>query len=439
MNLSSVRDQNIQRRRKGQPKRSEKVKAFYKDGFIRRRHSRSIIFVAFVGLLCCATIMSMIAYYNHMAPKENITAVQRARFYGLPQRRQNQGHNPSTWEALSTSDCDGQFAPKFLPLEEIQRLKLPQAILIGAQKAGTTAIYKYLEQHPEVEDTQKELYFFDETLDSILLKKQGGIPRRVGRNLYNQKIRDGIIQKHGKIKKGKPVDDGSKTHSSINESNKMVLDLTPNYMLHSDRVPARIQCLVPWVKILVLLRNPIERARSQYEMKLEIAKQQGPRNPYGKVFPTFDEYIHNDIAALREIGVIQDWDVISFETFWNSKECWKAWQTYIHSGLNAPVGMGFYALQLKPFLDLIPAMNMTERFLAIDSQALQENTDETFQRVLDFLGLKPMHLENYNSVNTGKHKHTLSKETLSLFLKAIQPYNDKLVDLLGEEWKDKWS
>jgi hypothetical protein len=377
-------------------------------------------------LLSLCTIVSL---YMMGGDKKHLSAVQRARLYGLAQRAQNSGHDPSTWEALSTHQCNDQGAPEVLELSEIQRLYLPQAILIGVQKGGTTALYEYLDQHPDIAKTKKEMYFLDETLDQLLIKSSSAnIPRQVGRNLYHQTLRDGMRQPQ------------SQQQQQQQQHKPMVLDLTPNYMMHSDRVPFRIQCLVPWVKLFVLLRNPIDRARSQYEMKLQMVR------PHPKhSIPTFDEYVQNDMDALYELGVLQDWTKVDFEEFWNSDKCWKAWQTYIHSGLNAPVGMGLYALQLKPFLDMLstvhPADNSSHQknyFLALDSYDLQHDTDKTFQRVLDFLNLSPMSLKEYPSVNKGRHMHEISKRTMERFQAAVEPFNQKLADLLGEEWRDKW-
>lgn len=301
---------------------------------MKRRQRLSSIIIAICCLcFCLFTVFgslllafpSLSSSFILAIQNEHLSAVQRAKFFGLPQRQRNSGHDKTRLAALSTSKCDAQGAEEFLSNAEIRHLKLLQAILIGAQKGGTTALYQYLDQHPDIQKTQKELYFLDEAVDQLLVKKHPPtIPRKMGRNLYFQKMREGILQQEHE--------------NSTNQTHKMVLDMTPNYMLHSDRVPARIRCLVPWAKVFVLLRDPIERASSQYEMKLQMTR--GNRNQFGNPIPTFDEYVKNDLAALYEIGVLQDWTTVDFEDFWKSQDCAKAWQIYIHSGLNAPVGFG---------------------------------------------------------------------------------------------------
>ena len=113
----------------------------------QRRYSiRSTIFLAccsvwLIIIVCTVLIIVLVTNFqnrNILLPSSLISltpAIQRAKLYGLPQRKQNQGHtNKSTWRQLSTNECEEQASLEILELEEIQRLKLPQAILIGVQK-----------------------------------------------------------------------------------------------------------------------------------------------------------------------------------------------------------------------------------------------------------------------------------------------------------------
>lgn len=235
---------------------------------------------------------------------------------------------------------------------------------------------------------------------------------------------------------------------------KIVLDMTPNYMLHSDRVPARIECVVPWVKLFCILRDPIDRAISQYNMKLrvvngtEINKDKNETdqliNEWGNPVPSLDEYILNDLEALFEVGVLKDWTKVDFESFWKSEECWQAWKKYIHLGLNAPIGMGLYALQLKPFLDMIERVHgpdkVNDYFLALDNSDLKSDPDGTYNRLLEFLKLQPNSLENYKTtINQSLGQDDAVSSSLKERVKAaIGPYNRKLGELLGREWGTKW-
>ena len=177
----------------------------------------------------------------------------------------------------------------------------------------------------------------------------------------------------------------------------------------------------------------MDRARSQYDMKVLNLKHN--TNPHGSPTPTFDEYVQNDIAALKETGVLHDWLTVDFDEFFDSPECWQAWRTYLHSGLNAPVGMGLYALQLKPFQEQLP----NNEFLVIMSEDLQSRTEVTYNRVLDFLGLKRHTLISYPRANRSRQKHKMSNETQKVLQHVFEPFNRKLAELLGKEWEGVWT
>ena len=103
---------------------------------------------------------------------------------------------------------------------------LPDFILIGAARSGTTWIAKNLEQHPEIFiPRKKELHFFDS-------------PTPVGLEFYESYFRE------------------VGSASAIGEA-------TPAY-LHVEPAAARIKETLPDVKLLVCLRNPVDRLYSRY-------------------------------------------------------------------------------------------------------------------------------------------------------------------------------
>jgi Sulfotransferase domain len=355
-----------------------------------------------------------------------------AQQHRLPQR--NLGSPWQQWDIIGNSTClhdnDKSSFASLTPNSSppiVRKHWLPQAILIGVQKGGTTALYQYMDQHPNITKSGKELYFMDETVDKVMLEQHErdqaeGIPMVKVRQLYSRRMKEAVKQSET------PIDD------------KMLLDWTPNYLFQSDRLPARIACLVPWAKIMVLLRNPVDRARSQYDMKLRVHAITARRRKGMATGRTtrktmsFQDYIQNDLAALLEAGVIQDWNKVDFDLFFDSPAMDEAWKTYINCGMNAPIGMGLYAIQLKPFLAL------NQDFLAIQSEKLARDTDATYGQVLDFLGLERISLEVYLKANhaTKKQKTTVDQETEEMLRKVFAPYNRKLGELLGKEWEGVW-
>ncbi len=112
-------------------------------------------------------------------------------------------------------------------------------LVIGAQKAGTSSLYVYLQQQDEIEmSKKKELHFFDD--DKINWTQPCY-------EIYHKEFSATSTQKKGEI--------------------------TPFYM-YDERCMNRIAKYNPNIKLIILLRNPIERAFSQYKMSVHVNKKE---------------------------------------------------------------------------------------------------------------------------------------------------------------------
>lgn len=118
-------------------------------------------------------------------------------------------------------------------------MALPDFILGGAPKSGTTALFTYLSQHPEVyPSSPKEPHFFAKRNDSHVVRGMN-----YSRAEYEELFRGaGPDQKAGEASTG--------------------------YLHHAKQAAPKIQALIPDVRLLFLLRNPIERAYSEYWFRL---------------------------------------------------------------------------------------------------------------------------------------------------------------------------
>ena len=103
---------------------------------------------------------------------------------------------------------------------------LPDAMIIGAMKSGTSSLHYYLTQHPQViPPLRKEVHYFDLNFAR-------------GESWYRANF-------------GRPGEPG------------LNLDSSPYYLFH-PQVPSRAHALVPGAKLIVLLRDPVRRAYSHY-------------------------------------------------------------------------------------------------------------------------------------------------------------------------------
>jgi hypothetical protein len=178
---------------------------------------------------------------------------------------------------------------------------LPNLLVIGAAKCGTTSLHAYLAEHPEISmSAEKELDFF------VPEKNRG---RSLG--WYESQF-DPVARVRG--------------------------ESSPSYTAHPfyAGVPARIRALIPHVRMVYLVRDPIER--------------------------TISHWLHRVST--------HEW-VPSFADTLESEE--GAWI----------VGLSRYWLQLEQYLAHFPS----EQILVVDSDDLRERRGETLSRIFRFVGV----------------------------------------------------
>ncbi len=133
--------------------------------------------------------------------------------------------------------------------------ELPTCIIIGTQKGGTSSLFEYLLQHPRVEGSFiKEVQYFTQ---------RHWIGERGYRSFFPRK-KPGTLH---------------------------VVESTPLYLFSPD-APGRIHDLIPGAKLVALLREPVERAYSNYMHNRR----------RGRETRTFEECVAADIESARIAG-----------------------------------------------------------------------------------------------------------------------------------------
>lgn len=259
------------------------------------------------------------------------------------------------------------------------RWRTPPALLIlGAQKAGTTSLANYLDQHPQffVSKYAKEIHFFD----------------TMGGKQYRQNFELGMpwYLAHWDMN---PVKNGPFFN----------FDATP-YYLYQPVVPSRIHATLPNVKMVVILRNPIDRAISQYHMNIRKGTE---TLPLEQAIYTEEDRIA--VAQQNKIEYFQDLYYVSYKD------------------------RGKYAEQLKRYFDLFSR----EQFLIFRSEELKQKPLEVLDRIYQFVGadsdFKVPQLEHRNVTENPTPTDPKLREYLRQF---FVPYNQQLSDLLEQDFSD---
>jgi hypothetical protein len=127
-------------------------------------------------------------------------------------------------------------------------MTLPNFLIIGAGKSGTTSLYHYLKQHPEIfMSPVKEPKFF--ALEGVGIYFRGPGDKEV----MTQTSDNRAVLEIGEYER---LFDGAGGAKALGEA-------SPIY-LHSPQAPARIRHYIPDAKLVAVLRNPIDRAYSAY-------------------------------------------------------------------------------------------------------------------------------------------------------------------------------
>ena len=108
--------------------------------------------------------------------------------------------------------------------------KIPKFIIIGGHRCGTTYLYENISEHPEIylNPEKKELHFFDR----------------------DENFNKGLVEYQKYF---------------LNSDNKVIGEITPNYFANK-KVPERIFNTLKKVKLVVVLRNPVKRSFSHYQL-----------------------------------------------------------------------------------------------------------------------------------------------------------------------------
>jgi Sulfotransferase domain len=244
---------------------------------------------------------------------------------------------------------------------------LPDFLVLGAQKAGTTALYEYLRRHPQITGPSwKEVSFFDRHWARGESWYRGNFPNR------------------------------ARTRG------KLTGEASPSYVFH-PLAPRRVQELVPDARLIVLVRNPVDRALSQYNHEVALGREPLP----------FEEALDAEEERLRGVEERMEADPRYFSCEWWS-------HTY--------KARGRYAEQLVRWLAVFPR----EQLLVLPSDDLGSDPARAHAQVLEFLGAPPRRLDSYPRVYERDYEPMRSATRERLVAEFEEP-NRRLYELLGRD------
>lgn len=288
--------------------------------------------------------------------------------------------------------------------------KLPNFIIVGAAKAGTTSLNFYLDQHPDVFMCPiKEPHFFstDIALDKFSAEYQ---IRRKRNNIDIEKYLSGPMTEKKWDIYIRSWDQYRRLFKNV--SNEKAIGEISNSYLYSTAAAKNIYDTLPHAKIIIMLRNPIERAFSQYAMRFRD----------GHTGKSFREELEADIRKKQKGWHISD--------------------LYLELGL--------YTKQVQRYLRVFPKRQI-KMFIFDD---FRKQPAKVMQELLEFLGvdssIKLDFSQKFNKSTKPRFvrlnhlitKYGLKKKAFRLIPKAYKEkvkalfFTDKGVPTLSDEDRD---
>jgi len=250
-----------------------------------------------------------------------------------------------------------------------QEMVRPTFLCIGVQKSGTTSLINYLNQHPDIFMKNGESHFFDTT---------------------------------------EPTPEGIKKYENTFKTNKLIVgEKTPSYN-YLRYAMDRIYNYHPDIKLILILREPIKRAFSQYNMML---------NKMGKTLSDVnDEEIISELTRqehvkLSDVKVNGDYYIIR----------------------------GYYDEIVSYILSKFLKTNL---YIGI-AEEINEDKFTHYNHIFRFLGARPLPKINENmNTHVRSYRKPIPKRLGTKLYDIYKPHNENLYKILGRRipaWENYYS
>jgi len=256
---------------------------------------------------------------------------------------------------------------------------LPDTLIIGTRRGGTSTLFRHLRRHPAVlTGRRKEIHFFDFNYHRGLNGYRAYFPTR--RVVRRRQAARGATR---------------------------VCEATPFYLAH-PLVPERVAATLPRARLIALLRHPVDRAWSHYQQMVREGRE--TLNFAAALDREGERLGHMEGTAVTAAACQRD--------------------AYVNFGYRS---RGLYAEQLRRWLEHFPR----EQLLILGSEKFFADLPGSWIRILDFLEL-PFHPLTRPDRWKKRPYPALPADLRRRLVDEFHPHNEELFELLGErfDWDD---
>jgi hypothetical protein len=238
-------------------------------------------------------------------------------------------------------------------------------IIMGVQRGGTTSLAQNLSQHNDI--------FLNKNIDPKISEVHYyDINWKKGINWYKQQF---------------------------NYKYKLVGEKTPD-LINLEYTFPLIQSVNPYVKLILVLRNPIDRAYSAWKLNVKYFEEK----------KTFEEAVFNELNQKENTN----------KTFYSIIE------NYLQRGL--------YFQQIEKLLKWFPRQNV----LILISENIKENPFQEYKKIYDFLNLDSLKTQKYEITHVSNDTSKINKKLYNDLIKYYKEDVSKLEKLLNIQLNSIW-
>ncbi len=256
---------------------------------------------------------------------------------------------------------------------------LPDFLIIGAAKSGTTSLFHYLLQHPGVAaPSVKEVAFFNSPNNY-----------RLGENWYRAHF---------------PAKIAMQKLSNTLGYRALTAEATPSMNINTHA--AHAHALVPQARLIIILRNPVDRTYSHYQhQRRKIPREKLPFWDALQAEPdrTAEDLRLNNIDPDKVGHLLRRYG-------------------YTHKSL--------YIDHIEHWLEYFPREHLKIVNFETLTREPQIVCDEIFQHV----GLPAYKINQTRTLNPGAYKETMEDRCREYLTEYFRPYNRRLFEFLDEGW-----
>lgn len=280
------------------------------------------------------------------------------------------------------------------------QLRAPYFLIPGAKYSGTLELAQELAAHPMIVPPSRTLetgYFFRHNFQRYVSTTQDKTKVLAARSrMYARDYPLSMAFKEA-------------------DSKLLSFDATPGYLFYSSTLPRRILCVMPWIRLVIVLRDPVERVWEHYQ----VARSRG-------LTLSLEEWIEKDFSIIKQARLLNA----------TTKDENYAWHDYQQLTLEGAIGRSLYDIQLRQWFQALRVVGRSpsKDVYVVRAEDIAMNAQKEYSAILKFLLLPDAQLTNPGAwsrfSSRQAEKEGMPIETRKRLDQFFAPYSRRLRSVL---------